>query len=369
MKKPILFIGLDVDDNAYHGGGLSEDGKTEIEFKCKPTVGALVQRLKKYQEQGYQLKVCYEATFVGFSLSRDLKRQGFECDVIAPSLIPKKPGEKVKTDRLDGKKLARYYRSDDLTVVHVPTEAEEVVRDVVRSRRFITQQVKATKLHILSLCRRFGLKYREPGKATSYWTQLHRLWLEKQANQGEKAFRFNLTGLIDTLKLLETQRDKYDFEIARIALEPFYKTKVQALCCYRGIDLLTAMTFIVEFGDMNRFAHPKQTASYAGMDLQEDTSGGHEKRYHITRMGNRHIRTASIEAVQTVFQPPRVSKRLKAQRQSLDEKYIDIADRCMSRLHRKSTRLLYAGKAKNKIKVAAARELLCFVWESLKAAA
>ena len=370
MNDQILFIGLDVDDQAFHGGAISEDGKSESDFKCKPTSGALVKRLKKYEEQGFKLKICYEATFLGFSLYRELKGNGFDCDVIAPSLVPRKPGEQVKTDRIDGKKLSRYYRSGDLTIVHVPTQGEETVRDIVRSRRFLKSQAKASKLHILSLCRRLGLRYREAGTTASYWTGMHFAWLEKQAKEaGTKAFQFNLTGLIDTLKLIEGQREKYDVEIERVATEPFYHTKVQSLCCYRGIDTLTAMVFIVEFGDMNRFSHPKQTASYAGMDLREDTSGGKEKKYHITKMGNRHIRTAAIEAVQQAFEPPRVSKRLKAQREKVDTKYIDIADRCMNRLHKKSTRLLYGGKAKNKIKVAAARELLCFVWESLRAAA
>lgn len=370
MNIEILFIGLDVDDKAYHGGAISADGKTELEFKCKPTIGALFHKLQEFEERGFKVKLCYEATFIGFSLCRELRGKGFDCDVIAPSLVPRKPGDQVKTDRLDGNKLSRYYRSGDLTVVHVPSLDEEMVRDVVRSRRFLKSQEKANKLHILSLCRRMGMKYREAGKTTSYWTGLHFKWLEKQIKEGTtQAFRFNLGGLIDTLKLLEGQRNKYDLEIERIAQELFYKTKVQSLCCYRGVDTLTAMTFIVEFGDMNRFSHPKQTTSFAGMDLREDSSGGKEKRFRMTKMGNRHIRTAAIEAAQTAFNPPRVSKRLKAQREHVEEKYIAIADRCMARLHKKSTRLLFAGKAKNKIKVAAARELLCFVWESLRAAA
>ena len=110
MDNQILFIGLDVDDNAYHGGAVSEDGKHEFEFKCKPTVGALTQKIKSYEGRGFKIKVCYEATFVGFSLSRNLRARGFDCEVIAPSLVPRKPGEQVKTDRLDGNKLSRYSR-------------------------------------------------------------------------------------------------------------------------------------------------------------------------------------------------------------------------------------------------------------------
>lgn len=370
MDNQILFIGLDVDDKAYHGGVLSADRSERSEFSCKATLGALVGKLKKLQEGGRTLKVCYEATYVGFSLYRGLRSHGFDCDVIAPSLVPRKPGDQVKTDRLDGNKLAEYLMSGHLTVIHVPTQEEEAVRDVVRSRRFLKDQVKAVKLHILSACRRMGLSYRESGKVTSYWTQVHFQWLEKQGKESSfGGLKFNLGQLIDHVKLLEKQVETYDIEIERIAQMPFYQVRVQALCCYRGIDTLTAMTFVTELGDINRFRHPRQTTSYVGFDLQEDSSGGKEKRFRITKMGNRHLRTAAIETAQTAFSPPRLSKRLKQQRKGIDDKYADIADRCMRRLHKKSTRLLYGGKAKNKIKVACARELLCFVWESLKAAA
>lgn len=127
------------------------------------------------------------------------------------------------------------------------------------------------------------------------------------------------------------------------------------------------MSLIVELGDVKRFDHPKRLASYAGMDLREYSSGGKEHKYSITKHGNRHIRTAVIEAAQYAWQPSRISKRLKQKRKGVETKLIAIADRCMSRLHSKAIRLLYKGKTKNKVKVACARELLCFLWESLNA--
>lgn len=370
MNNQILFVGLDVDDTAYHIGLLSKDESLQLEFKCKPTVGALITKLKKYQEKGYELRICYEATYLGFSLCRELRKRGFHCDVIAPSLIPTKPGKKVKTDRLDGKKLARYFRSGDLTVIRVPNEEEEAIRDFIRSRGTLNEKLKSTKLQIIGLCRRQGWQYREPGTKSSYWTPKHRGWLKEQKDQTENsALKLNMALLLDLLSEEEDRVEKYEIEIERIAHLPELWPKVQALCCYRGINILTAMIFIFELGDINRFDHPKRITSFAGMDLTEFSSGGRENKFRMTKMGNGYIRKAAIEACQFALKKPRVSYALKKRREKVDEKLISIADRCHRRLHSKGTRLLYGGKLKNKIKVACARELLCFIWESLRAAA
>lgn len=370
MKKQILYVGLDVDDQAYHGHARAGSGTEEFEFKCKSSSSALAVKLQEFTEKGYEVKSCYEATYLGFSLRRELKKAGFECEVIAPSLIPKKPGDRVKTDKLDSRNLSEYFKNNQLTIVRVPNEEQESVRDLVRSRVFLKKQTKGVKLHILALCRRLGWRYREAGKTTSYWTGPHRAWLEKEIKQiKDRALKFNFVQLTDHLKILEQQIKSYDSEIEAISRTPDYKSKVDALRCYRGIDSFTAMIFATEIWDANRFAHPRQLTAYAGLKIKEDTSGGHEKKYRITKMGNPFLRTAAVEVCQSVFTFPKISKRLKQSRLAVDKKYIDIADRCMRRLHKKSTHMLYSGKQKNKIKVACARELLCFIWESLKAAA
>lgn len=368
MNK-ILFVGLDVDDRAFHLCGVTNTGEEQFQFSCKPNAGILGRKLIELGIEPSNMKMCYEATYLGFSLQRDLKHRGFDCDVIAPSLVPVVPGERVKTNRLDCRKLAIHLSKNDLTAVHIPTEEEEAVRDLVRGRKFLTEQLKRQKHYVLSLCRRQGCDYRgEQGKKASYWTQPHFLWLERQVRLAKHyALKFNLGSAIDEVKRLQVEIESYEQEIEKIAEQPFYRRRVEALCCFRGISLVTAMTLITEIGDANRFAHPTQIASYAGMDICEYSSNK-QLRWSITKMGNRHLRTTAVECVQLANHTPRMSKRLKAHREGVDKNFIEIADRRMKRLYEKSSRLLFAGKEKNKVKVAAARELLCFVWEALRAA-
>ena len=170
MRRDILHIGLDVDDNFFTGAIFnSRTGKTEI-FRVRPTIGALLKYLKKLQEKGKEFRICYEATYIGYSLCRELRKRGIECEVIAPSLIPVKPGKKVKTDKTDAINLSRYYSRGDLTIVNVPDEEDEAVRSLIRSRSFVVEERKRLKLHILSLCRVHNLNYKSESKRKNYWT-------------------------------------------------------------------------------------------------------------------------------------------------------------------------------------------------------
>ena len=368
MKK-VLFVGLDVDDKAFHACGVEERGERQFEFSCRPNGGVLRKKLEAYAELGVQLRVCYEATYIGFSLQRQLSAGAIHCDVIAPSLVPIIPGECVKTNRLDSLKLADYYSKGQLTVVHVPSEDEEAVRDLVRGRKFLTEQIRRQKQYVLSLCRRMGLDYRAGNARANYWTGPHMAWLERQVKEARhRALRFNLGSALDRIRQMKAEQSSYEVEIEYAANQPFYRRQVQALCCFRGIDVVSAMTLITEIGDVGRFAHPSRLPSYAGMDLREYSSGT-EKRWGITKMGNRHIRTTAVESSQYARRLPRVSKQLKKRREGAEPLFIEIADRCMRRLHKKSTRLTFRGKHTNTVKMACARELLCFVWEALKAAA
>ena len=371
MSAEILFVGLDVDDKAFHGYALAEDGKFIAQFSCKPSVGVLVSKLEGLVQKGFQLKLCYEATFLGFSLQRDLSKRGLQCEVIAPSLIPKLAGDHVKTDRLDCKRLAEFYRGGLLTLVHVPDEEEEMVRDLIRCRKNISDQQKRIKNLINSLCRRISRNYKqEIGKPeASYWTDQHWVWLEKIVKDSpHSALKFNLSMLLLCVKQTQALLESYNQEIEAFSEQSQYRKKVEALSCYRGIDTLSAMGVIVELGDIRRFKHPKALASYAGMDLREYSSGGKEFRSSITKAGNVHLRTYAIESSQQALLVPKIGPRLKAKRKGMDPKFVAIADRCMIRLHKKSTRLLFRGKTRNKVKVACGRELLCFIWESLQEA-
>lgn len=372
MKQGIFFIAIDVDDNSFHGCGVNKETGEIREFRCRANIGHLDKKLARFKEDCLEIKVCYEATYLGFSLCRALEKRGYVCEVIAPSLIPEMPGKRVKTDRIDSKKMAEFYSNGQLTGVHVPTLEEEMARDVVRSRKFLGRQVSKFKLHILSMCRRVGINYHEGegNQNKNYWTQMHRDWLGAQIKgQENHEFNFNMTTLIKQMDQIAETIKLYDEEILRLAGQVQYKEKVSALCCYRGVEVLTAMTLISELGDIKRFGHPRQLCSYAGMELVEYSSGGHRHQYRMSKMGNKNIRTSVVESCQTVRQIPKISKNLKARRQDVNPKYIEIADRCMNRLYTKSQRLLNKGKMANKVKVACAREMLCFVWESLKVAA
>lgn len=372
MSTNIFFIAIDVDDKSFHGCGVNKNTGVIKEFACRPTIGHLEKNLNEFLKKSDGVKVCYEATYLGFSLCRALRKKGFDCEVIAPSMIPQRPGDRVKTDRVDCFKMAEYYLNGQLSVVHMPTETEEVTRDLIRARNFLSRQVAALKRHVLSHCRRMGIDYRQGAgrENKNYWTVEHRAWLLTKVNESkEPVFKLNMTLLLDHLNQVETRINLYDEEIERIADGENYQEKVEALCCYRGVSVLTAMTLVTELSDIKRFTHPRQLCSYAGMELIEYSSGGHQRQYRMSKMGNAHIRTSVIEACQTASRLPVVSKKLKVRRKNAKEKYIAIADRCMRRLYTKSKRLLHREKSANKVKVACAREMLCFVWESLKAAA
>lgn len=367
MNKRILYGGIDVDDKNFHLGLVDPDSGEVLTYTTRPNSDSLIKKLQVFKEQGYEIKVCYEAGYLGYSLCRQLLQKGYGCAVIASSLIPQMKGHPTKTDKLDCIKLGTYYAKGLLTEVYIPDETEEAVRAMIRSRHFLKDQLKAIKTHIVSLCRRMGWDYRQATEKTqvSYWTKAHVGWLDQKIRMVCETIKFNLTTLINTLKYLQEQIRTYDEEIQRQSQSQKYKTGVEALQCYRGIETLTAMGLICEFGDIRRFAHPRQMTSYVGLDIREYSSGGKEKKFGITKLGNRFLRTSLVEACQTAHRSPSVSRRIQARRAHIHMEFKSIADRCMQRLYRKSQHLLKRGKPSNKVKVACAREMLGFIWESL----
>jgi len=342
----IIFVGLDVDDNLFHGAAVDQAGQIIAEFSCKPQCRALITRLQKLQDvQAASLKICYESTYLGFSLCRDLRNSKFDCEVVATSLIPEISGKKVKTDRLDSKKLAKYFASGLLTIVRVPGEEDEAERDLIRSRLFAVKQHRAVKQHILSVCRRMNLDFKQETKFKKHWTGVHLNWLHARINGlTSSSLRRNIQLLLQQYEHNQRLIDAYDIEITQLAQSEKYTKKVEALSVYRGISTTTGMTLITEIGDITRFDHPKRLTSYFGMDITEYSSGGKQKQYRMTKMGNAYGRCVVIEACQKVFCPPRVCYDLRRRREGVDPSFTSIADRCMERLYRKSNRMLHAGK-------------------------
>jgi transposase len=369
MNTKILFIGLDVDDKNFHGYAIYDGDESGTPFKTKANLADLLKTIEKISIKDESVHICYESTYSGFHLCRGLQAAGHECSVIAAGLIPGLANDRVKNDRLDAEKLARYFAKGLLTPVHLPDEDDESNRMLVRSRAFLKEQHKEIKKHMVSLCKQLGWNYRhEFGESASYWTTTHRKWLEDKIKNAPLATKKNFEILLSQFDSIDARIMEYADEIEKISKLPRYKERVNSLLGYRGISILTAMVFILEIGDPKRFAHPKKLISYAGLDIVEYSSGGKEKRFSITKMGNKHIRKILMESVQSAARPAVLSRELKRRREEVDLKYIDVADRCMKRLHKKSLRLLHRGKPANKVKAACAREMLCFVWESLNLA-
>ena len=198
-----------------------------------------------------------------------------------------------------------------------------------------------------------------------HWTKLHYYWLARTVEAATGSFKVNLELLMRQLKGLNNNLGEYGEQIEALAKTSRYEKSVQALTCYKGIKNIFALTMITEIGDVKRFPHPRQLVSWIGMDIREYSSGDKHQRFGITKHGNHYCRTAFIETNQRGYRTARLGKDVKARWRHTAPEVIDIADRCLRRLNKKGNRLLLAGKHPNKVKVACAREMVGFVWESL----
>lgn len=368
MNEKIIYIGLDVDDQSFHGAALTAATGEVIEFKCRPNTKGICNQLRNLKEKfpEFEFKICYEATYIGFTLQRDLSANAFTCDVIAPSSIPRVHGNQIKTDRLDAAKLAQFYASGLLTIVTPPEIETEKDRDLMRSRQFMMLQLTEVRTHIQSLLRRNNIHYKSETGNLSHWTRHHLCWIERKISEATGSFKKNLELLYQQMKWLNHTIAEYDKVTDELAVSEKYKKQVEALVCYKGIKNIFAMVMITEIGNIKRFEHPRQLVSWMGMDIREYSSGGKHHRFGMTKHGNRYLRTAFVESNQRVFRAKSIGGDLKRRRKNIDPELIQIADRCMTRLTKKGSRLLMAGKHTNKVKVACAREMVGFVWESLR---
>lgn len=366
MKKNILFVGIDVDDKAYNVCIYNPLSDEIDQYKCGPSPDLLVRSFKKRKLDVNSVRVCYEASYIGYSLQRKIQEKGYNCKITAPSLIPKQPGAKQKTDKIDSIKLAKYYSKDLLTFIYIPDEEDESVRDLLRSRQFLVAQRTKIKNHILSMCRRLGWNYKLETGAKSHWTEKHQKWLSSKIKTLKNkvkiiSFRILLKQFQDTSQNI----DLTDTEIEHISQNPRYKKKVETLVCFKGVKEKTALTLITELGDIRRFDHPKRITSYAGFDIIEYSSGGKENKFGISKHGNSFLRKAAVDAVKFAVRKPDVSREVRKRRENLSPEFAEIVSKCENRLFKKGTRMVFAGKPPKKVQVACAREFLGFVWDVL----
>lgn len=299
---------------------------------------------------------CYEAGPTGFGLARHLNDSGIRCEVVAPGLVPVKPGDRIKTDRRDARRLAGLFAHGMLTPVWIPPIELEATRDLIRAREAARADRMRARQRMSKFCLRQGREM-----PTKYWGTTRRAWL------GTQHFEYPDTQIafdeyLTALDLVDARIMRLEAEIERAAREGPFAGLVAKLRCLRGVDSLTALGIACEVGDFTRFATASQFVAYTGLVPSEHSSGQSIRRSSITKAGNTHLRRLLVEAAWNARRRPATSSALKVRQSGADPKVIERAWRAQQRLYRRWTRMAGRGKHNNKIAVAVARELAGFIW-------
>lgn len=360
MKNATRFLGLDVhaDTIAVAIAEAGRDGEVRAlgAIPNRPeSVRKLVQKLGK---KG--LRACYEAGPTGYGLYWQLIELGVECDVIAPTLVPVKAGDRVKTDRRDAIKLARCYRAGDLTPISVPDPAAEALRDLVRAR----ESAKKDQLRARHRLSKFLLRHgRRPPTATKEWGTKRMEWIRAQKFEyaAQQTTMVDYLGEVDHLAA-RIERLERAIDDAVAAAPVSLRALVDGLQALRGVAKMTATTLAVEVGRFSRFDRPPKLMAYCGMVPSEHSSGAQRRQGTITKSGNAHVRRVLFESAWAYRHRPGLGATLKKRQENLDRGIIEIATKAQHRLHRRYAALAARGKPSQKVATAIARELLGFVW-------
>jgi transposase len=359
MKEKLRFLGLDVHAETITAAVAEPDG----EVRSLGTIANRVESIRKLVRKlgpVEQLRACYEAGPTGYVLYWQLAELGVKCEVIAPTLMPMKAGDRVKTDRRDAERLARSYRSGDLTAVWVPDEASEALRDLVRAREAAKQDQLRARHRLSKFLLRMG---RRPAPGMRVWTTLYLAWVrqirfEQSAQQATLVdYLHEVDHMTERVKRLEQAIG----EAVKLA-SPEVREVVKGLQALRGIAEISAVTIAAELGCMTRFEGARQLMAYCGTVPSENSSGQRTRRGGITKTGNAHLRRIIVEAAWSYRHRPAIGHRLRKRLETVPEPIQEIAWMAQVRLHRRYMKLAAAGKDPCKIATAVARELLGFVW-------
>jgi transposase len=349
-----LWVALDVHKLSIVAAVLPPSGGQPEVHRIETTeraIGRLIDKLGGPEG----LAVCYEAGPGGFELLRLLRKRGVACDVIAPSLVPTRAGDRVKTDRRDAKKLVRLFRAGTLTFVEAPSPETEGLRDLMRGRDDLRLARMAARHRIAKQLLRHGRIFRDGAKS---WTLKHRAWVNAQRLDDPLA-QLALEQALSHLDSIERQLTALDAQLETIAASNRWREQVQKLTCFRGISTRTALGLIAEIGDFRRFANPRELASYLGITPSEYSSGQSQHRGHITKAGNRHARRLLVECAWHYRHRPRTST--PASTPQPDQR----AWQAQIRLHHRYRHLTEHGKRSTVTNIAIARELCGFLWAAM----
>ena len=320
-----------------------------------PATAKLVRKLSAKYER---LTFCYEAGPTGYGLYRQIKNLGHECLVVAPSLIPKKPGDRVKTNRRDAVSLAKLLRADELTAVWVPDRGHEAMRDLTRARETAMMDLRSKRQQVSAFMLRQGRPYPE-GKRT--WTKTHMNWLASQKLEHPEQ-RIVFEEMMLAVRQAQERMDRLEQAIRTAVPDWSLAEVVTALMAMRGLDMISATTFLAEIGDLSRFQSPRELMAYLGLVPSEDSTGDTIKRGPITKAGNRRARRMLVECAWSYQHPPRVGQEKQEKVAAAPRAAREIAWKAQCRLHGRYRALVRRGKRKTVAITAVAREFAGFIW-------
>jgi len=354
-----LYVGLDVHKDSIAVAYAPEDRGAEV-----VSLGSIGTRqcdidalIRKLQSKGATLVFVYEAGPCGYWLYRYLTRKGLSCHVVAPSLIPRKPGDRVKTDRRDAVMLARLMRSGDLTSIYVPGIEDEAIRDLSRGREDAMRDLKATKYRLKAFLLRQDIRYE--GRAN--WTAAHLRWLAEvvcPTRAQQIVFQEYVRAVTEQHERLQRLEGELHAEVKGWRLYPV----VEAIQALRGVELTSAVILMAELGDITRFDTPRQLMSYLGLTPSEYSSGERRRQGGITKAGNTHARRALVEGAWAYRYPAKVSRHLQLRLETLPAEVRAIGWKAQVRLCKRYRQLSARGKHANQVVVAIAREMAAFAW-------
>jgi transposase len=365
MRSPnnMLFVGLDVHKESIAPAYAPQEPGSEV--IALGTIGTrqcdIDKLLKQLHLRGRHLRIVYEAGPCGFWLQRYLHKKGLECSVVAPSLIPRRPGDRVKTDRRDALQLARLHRAGELSAIHVPDIADEAVRDLSRAREDAQRDLKSAKFRLKAFLLRQDIRY----EGQARWTPAHLRWLARvvcPTPAQQIVFQEYLRTINEQNERLARLEQALREQVERWWLAPV----VEAVQVLRGVQFTTAVTLIAELGDLNRFTHPKQLMNYLGLTPSEYSSGSKRQQGGITKSGNSHARRVLVESAWAYRHPAKVSAYLQKRIGHLPKELQDLSWRAQVRLCKRYRALCARGKHVNEVVVAIARELAAFIWAIAK---
>ena len=364
MKQVTTFVGIDAHKKDLFIAMLSGDQSTPVTWQLANEPNAVRRLVRKLEREAPgPVRACYEAGPCGYALQRQMTTTRVSCQVIAPALVPRKPGERVKTNRRDARKLVELLRAGLLTEVRPPTPEEEAVRDLCRGRDDARTDLQRCRHRLGKLLLRRGLHY-----SGRNWTRAHRQWMAS-LTWTHAAERVVVEDYLLAIDQVAARLSELDVRLTAIAQTDPYREPVAWLRCFRGIDTLTAILILAELHDFRRFQAPRALMAYLGLVPGEDSTGEKHRRGPITRTGNSVVRRLLVETAWHYQHRPAVGVGLARRRKGQPGWVIAIADKAQQRLCRRFRKLAAEHKPAPKIVVAIARELAGFLWAALPPAA